>query len=105
MHPIFPSIHPYKFDCISKPVKEPAKLKALFDSWCLTQSYIERLSLYTPEMMKATQTESAGLKNILACEAHNEVITNTLYMIYESRVEKARDGVEYIKKLQNMEIV
>lgn len=117
-------IYPYKFDfdkvsmlqseekehfmkymeCLCKPISSAEEIQSLFDSWCLTQDYIEGLSLYEKEYLSdGHQLEVKALKNIFHCEAHNELVKNTLMMIFESRVEAAKAGVEIIHKLQNME--
>ena len=49
--------------------------------------------------------EIKHLKNIFGCEAHNELIRNSMYMIYESRVEAARPRAAMIEKLQRMELL
>lgn len=92
-------------ECLCKPVSSPEEIQSLFDSWCLTQDYIERLSLYEKDYLSDGHAlEVKALKNIFHCEAHNELVKNTLMMIFESRVEAARPGVEIIKRLQEMEV-
>ena len=119
-------VHPYRFDqngiyrmhgedlahftkyleILCAPIPDDAEIQSWFDSWCLTQSYIPRLSTYEKEMFADGKTEEIKhLKNIFGCEAHNELIRNSMYMIYESRVEAARTRVTMIEKLQRMELL
>jgi len=117
-------IHPYRFDSesftvlesaekeeflgyiadISAPIADPAEIQAWFDSWCLTSTYLNNLTKFKPEMFADGMAEEIrSVKNLFGCEAHNELLRNTLFMIYESRIEAARPRVEIIKRLQNME--
>ncbi|MBR3761258.1 MAG: CapA family protein [Lachnospiraceae bacterium] len=117
-------IHPYKFDfekltvlkgeekerflkymqCLCEPLCDVKKLQQLFDSWCLTQGYAVLLTRYREELFEDGHAfEVRGLKNLFNCEAHNELMKNTFMMLFESRVEAARPGIEQIKSLQNME--
>ena len=117
-------IHPYKFDfdqltvlkgeeknkffeymrCLCEPISNPGELQNLFDSWCLTQGYAEILTRYKAELFADGHAcEVKGLKNLFCCEAHNELMKNTFEMLFESRVEEARPGMERIYRLQNME--
>lgn len=119
-------IYPYKFDfekltmlqgeekseflkymqCLCEPIGNEDKLQQLFDSWCLTQGYAIILTRYKEELFADGHAfEVKGLKNLFNCEAHNELMKNTFMMLFESRMEEARPGVERIKKLQNMECV
>ncbi len=92
-------------ELLSKPIKNRDEIDSLFDSWCLTQGYFSILAQYKDGMFSDGKTEEVKhLKNVFCCEAHNELVRNTLLMIYENRVEQARAGVERIKKLQRMEI-
>ncbi len=119
-------IYPYKFDmdkvtmlqgeekadfmkymeCLCKPLKDSKRIQSLFDSWCLTQNYTNNLTQYKTEYFADDFAEEVkNLKNVFGCEAHNELVRNTLFMIFEGRVEAARAGVEEIRKLQEMECV
>ena len=120
------AIHPYRFDerivmlkgeereafdrymaYINAPIESEEMLAALFDSWCLVPTrfgYYETLSSFHMDMIADGYRDvTAKLKNILGCEAHNELIRNLLSMIFEERVEAARAGVPLIETLQRME--
>lgn len=117
-------IYPYKFDldkvtmlegkekddfmkymeCLCEPLKDSKRIQSLFDSWCLTQTYINSLEQYKTEYFADGFAEEVkGLKNVFGCEAHNELVKNTFQMIFEARIDDARAGVEEIRKLQKME--
>ncbi len=118
-------IHPYRFEksivmlqgeelqafkrymsYINAPIGSEEKLASLFDSWCLVPTrfgYYETLSSFSMDLIGDGHADAtAKLKNILGCEAHNELIQNLLSMIFEERVEKARAGVALIETLQGM---
>lgn len=120
------AIHPYRFDYdgvtmlkgsereefmlymeqLNKPIGDVQELQRLFDSWCLTSGYTAELAQFKAEYISDGCSEKVKvIKNILCCEAHSELVKNTLRMIFESRLGIAADRVEYIKSLQNMQIV
>lgn len=122
------SIHPYRFDdhavtllsgeekiqfnaymsFINAPISDEKQLASLFDSWCLIPSrygYYRSLSEFDMSWLSESNAKAAvKLKNVLGCEAHNELVKNMLAMICEERVEAARDGVAQLQALQQMEI-
>ena len=91
--------------CLCDPIQNEKEIQELFDSWCfMTRSYTHQLEQYRKEMFTDGQSEEVKhLKNVFSCEAHNELVKNTLEMMYESRVEAAESGMERIRKLQEME--
>lgn len=117
-------IHPYRFDSdkvtllqgaekdeflaymdiLNEPINKPEELRSWFDSWCMIPDYLERLAGFDADLFNDGKTADIVLfKNVFGCEAHNELLTNTMRLIYESRVEEAKAGVEKLRKLQNME--
>lgn len=59
-----------------------------------------------PEQFADGHTEEIkAIKNILNCEAHNEVIKNALMLTFESRLEEAKPRMELIRKLRNLECI
>ena len=117
-------IYPYKFDldsvtllrgtekdefmkymeCLCRPIKNEKEIQELFDSWCSVSCYMKGLAEYNVEFFTDGFTEEIkGIKNILGCEAHNELVKNAFLMIFESRVEEAKKGIERIRMLQDME--
>ena len=121
------NVHPYRFDekiellrgeerdaferyveYINAPIPSSEKLSALFDSWCLLPSrfgYYEELSSFAMDLIAdGHRSRTPKMKNIFACEAHNELLSNLMRVIFEERVEEARAGVALIEQLQRMEI-
>lgn len=120
------TVYPYRFDddkitvlqgkekedflayleVLKQPIDKPKELQAWFDSWCLIPDYLERLAGFEAELFADGKTAEIVLfKNVFGCEAHNELLTNTMCMIYEERVEAAKPRVELIQKLRNMECI
>ncbi len=118
------TIYPYKFDrekvtmlqgdekkeflaymdILNQPIDKPAELQAWFDSWCMISTSAKRLAQFDAELINDGKTaDIAAFKNLFNCEAHNELIANTMRLVYESRVEEAKAGVEKLQKLRNME--
>ena len=119
-------LHPYSFDmdgitmlegadkaafeeylaCLSAPIGDADEIRAYFDGWCLSSNYSNYLSGYKRELFADGNTEKIKvLKNLFICEAHNELLCNTMSMIFEGRVSAAEERLARIEKLQNMEIV
>lgn len=121
------SIHPYRFDSaitflhreekawferymdyINAPIESEEALARLFDSWCMVPTrfgYYEELSSFAMEMINdGFRASTPKMKNIFTCEAHNELLTNLMQMIFEERIEISRPGVALIEALQRMEL-
>ncbi len=92
--------------CLCAPIGDPAEIQAWFDSWCLTSSYSYIIGNYKQEMFADGNADAIkAIKNIFGCEAHNELVRNTMFMIYEGHVESAKARLPLIEKLQNLEII
>lgn len=94
---------------ISNAIRDDDKLEEYFDIWCARSkggfAYVANLLRAKMEMIAdGKQTEIRQAKNCMSCEAHNELITNTVNMVYFDRIEKAQAKEEFIYTLQNMEI-
>jgi len=121
------SIHPYRFDksivmlrgeekaaferymvYINSPIKSEEALSRLFDSWCMVPTrfgYYEELASFSTDLIaNGHRARTPKMKNILGCEAHNELLTNLMQMIFEERIDAAREGVALIETLQRMEL-
>ena len=59
---------------------------------------------YRPEMVAEGAESVKALKNVFSCEAHNELVKNTLKLIFEGRCADYQGEVDYIKRLQNVKI-
>jgi len=119
-------IHPYKFDFhshvlldgaekdhfmkyivnISSVIKDEKRLREFFDSWCVLPElhYLRELLQYSDEMLKKGPRSVMAMKNILCCEAHNELVRNVFRIMYEGNFEAAGKHIKTIKMLQNMEL-
>ena len=93
-------------DYLNRPIGDDDLLKKYFDAWCIMDGIggYSGFVNFTLTMVENGATEASGLKNIFSCEAHNELITNTMKIIYDGRCKKAEEKIEEIRKLQNMEI-
>ena len=119
------TIHPYRFDyegvkmlsgedlsrfarymqVLCEPIGDEKALQELFDSWHYIGGYIHGFDWFEPHYIAdGWSRQVKDMKNIFNCEAHNELFRNTFNMVFEGRMEKAKDKVEFIKKLQNMQI-
>lgn len=81
-------------------------LQKYFDGWCMIAgmtNYINDLK-YSENMEHDGADSVRHLKNLLSCEAHNELMTHTLKILFDGRCADARELVPQIKKLQSMKI-
>ena len=86
------------------PIGDDDKLQEYFDAWC-TMTGIGEYSnslVFKDEMVSGASC--TGLKNLLSCEAHNELMINSMKILFEKRYEEAKKYVPYIKKLQNINL-
>ena len=94
---------------ISAPIDDDDKLQEYFDIWCARSkgrfAYVANLLRANMDAISdGKQAEIKQAKNCMSCEAHNELITNVMNMVYFSRIEEAQAKEEFIYTLQNMEI-
>lgn len=91
---------------ISKPISDKKLLSEYFDGWCMLDrevyNYLSH-TFITQEMVDQGPQGVRRIKNVFSCEAHNELLTNTMNIIFEDRQEEAKKRVDELKKLQNME--
>ncbi len=83
---------------LNAPIGDPLKLREYFDSWCMIMGM-----KYVGYLAFTVESEPAGkarLKNSFSCEAHNELIGNTIKIYFEGREEKAKSKVAEIEALQ-----
>ena len=76
----------------------------MWNAWCVRWGigcYLKRV--IDPEKLGET-SEYIHIKNIFSCEAHNELIKDTLNLAYRGKVEEASEFVEYTRELQKPEI-
>lgn len=91
---------------LNAPIADENRLKSLFDGWCVISGldgYIKSVN-YSDETEKGGAEAVVHIKNIFSCEAHNELIKNSLNILYGGRRGDAEAQIETITRLQNMEI-
>lgn len=94
---------------ICEPIGDDDRLQEYFDIWCARTkgrfAYVANLLRANMDMISdGKQAEIKQAKNCMCCEAHNELITNTMNMVYFGRIQEAQAKEELLYKLQNMEI-
>ncbi len=85
-------------------IKDDDKLQEYFDAWCTMHGigdYSNHL-VFKEEMVLGEGC--APLKNILSCEAHTELMRNSMKILFERRYEAAKKYVPYIESLQNIKL-
>lgn len=119
---IAPELIPYRFDMeglyllknvekkrfmkyldeLCAPIGDDDKLQEYFDAWCTMRGIgnYSRALVFKDEMVSGARC--ADLKNVLSCEAHNELMLNSMKILFEKRYEDAKKYVPYIEKLQNI---
>lgn len=91
---------------INEPIADAERLQQYFDSWCMLHGlndYIDQVQ-YSETMLHHGAEKSKRLKNIFSCEAHNELIGNTMKILYEERTEEAMEKTAEIEMLSKMQI-
>lgn len=100
---------------ISRPISDERLLREYFDAWCMISAlgYPDRNKLikiveeYTAGAEKnfASDVEKrfVKMKNVLGCEAHNELLVNTFNILYENRSDSALARADEILRLQKLE--
>ncbi len=84
---------------LNAPLNDPEKLQAYFDGWCMQTGMKYANHLSTP--LDAAPAALARLRNNFTCEAHNELVGNTLRIFFEQRQEQAAALLPEIERLQN----
>lgn len=78
---------------ISKPIAKRQELLAFYECWAASSSYPRALikPSWTPEDFDAPapNPKLLGLRNLLTCEAHNELITTAMRLVEEGRRQQA----------------
>lgn len=91
-------------DELCKGFEDDDKLQEYFDAWCTIAGigpYTSHLN-FSEEMINGAPC--APLKNVVTCEAHIELISNSMKILFEKRYEQAKKYVPYIEKLQNIKL-
>ncbi|MBO5745691.1 MAG: CapA family protein [Clostridia bacterium] len=86
-------------------IADDRRHKEMWDAWCARWgmgNYIKHVVNDVAELDDLKRV--VKLKNIFSCEAHNELITDTLRLLYDGKLEQAKEFIDYTKQLQNPEI-
>ncbi len=97
------------YNHISAAIADPALVQRIFDAWCLTRidkefCYIGKPFHPADWLDRVSYKRLLAVRNIHTCEAHNEVMTNTLRILAERRELDARAGLPLLQTLMNGEI-
>ncbi len=90
---------------LSSYIPDTKELKRLYKGWCTTSgmSYIKSMNA-KPEYFTEHQptTELAKLKNLLSCEAHNELCRTTLNLAFFGELDAAREWKQELDELAKL---
>ena len=91
---------------ISAPISDPKKIKEYYGAWCVKRGVrgLVRYLKYEPELLSGDTIDLARFKNILCCEAHNELVTASAKLIYDQKIEEYARLIPEIERLQKMEL-
>jgi len=86
---------------LCKPISDPEKIKYLFNIWCTIKGIIYAGFLkYSRDMEEKLSELLCHLKNDFSCEAHNELVKNTLNLCYNNEIKKYSLLQDEIEKYQ-----
>lgn len=87
---------------ISAPLSKWEDIVKYYEAWCVNSGYPNILKNYTikPEDFdaKAPNPKLMGLRNLLTCEAHNELLTTYMRLVEEGRLKSANRNFGKIKE-------
>ena len=86
---------------ICRPIADDALLTRYFEAWCCKHGgFLNALSRIDPK----SKTVTSDIKNLLNCEAHNELVQTLARVRFEERVDEASVLIPDIEALQDMRI-
>ena len=84
-------------------ISDKEKIERLFNIWCtIVGLQYAKFLKYSEEMQNNGTKLCANLKNNFSCEAHNELLTNTLNLCYRNEIEKYKLLQDEILRYQNI---
>ena len=89
---------------LCNPIGDDGKLQEYFDAWCAIYGIGGYLNFIAFKAEMVSGTSCACLKNLLSCEAHNELIQNSIKIVFERRCEEAKKYIPHIKNMQNIKL-
>ena len=98
------------YNHISAVLADPVRVQRVFDAWCLTRidkefCYIGKPFYPADWLDRTSYKRLLAVRNIHTCEAHNEVMTNTLRILAERRELQVRDDLPSLQTLMSGEIL
>ena len=90
---------------LTEPISSPEKLQYYFNIWCSIEGIMYAKNLkYSKDMESDNAFLCRHLKNALSCEAHNELIRNTLNLCYFDELDEYKCLQSELQKYQHIEI-
>ncbi len=91
-------------DALNAIIADPAQIRAYFDTWCVMDGIhgYAHNAVYRDEMCEEGAETVRHIKNLLVCEAHNELMQASFSMIYNGTIAEAQTRVDYMRKLQSL---
>ena len=94
---------------ISKPIGDPSLLRRYFMGWCMVGGVpYSKAMAYKEEYMEAgpylTGHPMLSVRNLMTCEAHNELLTVYFKILADGRLETARAMKDELLKLSKMPV-
>lgn len=88
---------------ITEPISDNKKIERLFNIWCtIVGLQYAKFLKYSEDMENNGTKLCANLKNNFSCEAHNELLKNTLNLCYRNEIEKYKLLQDEILRYQNI---
>ena len=91
-------------DGLCAPIADDTLLQKYFDAWCVKDGLKGYLGILRamPEGSDFTDIQGwMGVRNVLSCEAHHDLLRNCMYLVEQGRTEQAAEAVEEILRYQN----
>ena len=96
------------FDELSAPIADDALLGKIFDGWCALNGVSMLNGLFNhPKPASLTDREEVkknlGLRNLYTCQAHNDLIRNTLFLMERYALKEAEAEIPRIRAARDPE--
>jgi poly-gamma-glutamate synthesis protein (capsule biosynthesis protein) len=91
-------------DFLNAPIADDSELQKIFDAWCSRSGYFGALfNRVKPENFDVRENVAAhlGLRNLMTCAAHHDLLRNTLLLMERYELTKAKENFSIIEKAQN----
>ena len=88
------------FKAICAPIQDDELLQHYYDAWCIYRNYLSKLINHN----NGLDGGLPALKNMLGCEAHNDVLRNGIRLLFEGAPDNVAQLTKDIETLQEFEI-